>query len=427
MSENQPRILVISVGAWNSKVGSTWPNLLKYYPKENVTNISIRDEIPDSDVASRYFNISENRILKSIFNRKIKTGKEICAKTSTENNSDLDAHNERYQKMRKKRRFSLLMVRELAWKVGKWKTKELNDFIDSSNPDVILYSMSVYIHYSRIIRYAIKRTGAKAIGYIWDDTFTYKQSDDLGYKIYRFFQRRALKKLAKNTDKFFAISDMTKKEADEFFGIDSVILTKPLNIEPKVDYSNFKMPIKAVYTGNLFIGRDKALARIVKAAEKINRDGVKIKFDIYTTTILSDEIKKELNCDYCEIHNAVSQEEVFEIQRNSDLMLFVEDIDGPDARVARLSFSTKITDYLSSGKCIFAVGYKETAPMQYFIKSNSAVIASDDKEIEEKLSMLVNNPDLLVKYAENARITGLENHNEEKILSTFDSTIKSVL
>ena len=427
MSENQPRILVISVGAWNSKVGSTWPDLLKFYPKEYITNICIRDEIPDSDVASRYFSISENRVLKSIFNRKIKTGREVYAQISTDENQDLAAHNERYQKMRQKRRFSLLMARELAWKIGKWKTKELNDFIDSSNPDIILYSMSVYVHYSRVIRHAIKRTGARAIGYIWDDTFTYKQSDELGYKIYRFFQRRALKKIAKLSDNFFAISDMTKKEADEFFGIDSVILTKPLCREPKVDYTDFEMPVKAVYTGNLAIGRDKSLVRIVKAAKNINSNGVKIRFDIYTNTLLSDEIKKELNCDYSELHDAVPQKEVFEIQRNSDLMLFVEDIDGPDARVARLSFSTKITDYLSSGKCIFAVGYKETAPMQYFIKNDAAVIADNDKEIEEKLSMLVNNPELLVKYAENACDIGIKNHNEEKILNTFDSVIKSVL
>ena len=426
MSENQPRILVVSVGSWNSKVGSTWPSLLKKYNSENIANICIRDEIPDSNVCSRYFNISENRVIKSIFKRNIKTGKEISPQNCEDNAKDLNAHNERYKKMKKKRRYSLLMARELVWKLGNWKTSELDEFIDSFKPDIILYSMTVYIHHSNIVEYTIKRTGAKAVAYIWDDTFTYKQSDEIGYKVYRFFQRKALKRIAKMTDRFFAISDMTKKEADDFFGIDCAVLTKPLYIEPKVDYSNFNMPIKAVYTGNLFIGRDKSLARVIKAAENINRDGIKIKFDIYTSTVLSDEIKNQLNCDYCAVHNAVPQEEVFEIQRNSDLMLFVEDIDGKDARVARLSFSTKITDYLSSGKCIFAVGYKETAPMQYFIKNDAAIVASSDKEIEEKLEMFVNNPDLLVQYAENARITGIENHSEEKILNTFDMVIKSV-
>ncbi len=427
MSVKQPRVLVISVGAWSSKGGSTWPSLLKCYDSENVANICIRDDYPDSDVASRYFNISENRVLKSIFNKDVKTGKEIKTQKSSEIDQDLKAHNERYSKMRKKRRYSLLLARELAWKLGKWKSPELDSFIDSFKPDVILYSMTVYIHHTRLVEYAIKRTGAKAVAYIWDDTFTYKQSDELGYKIYRFLQRKSLKRVAKITNKFFAISDMTKKEADEFFGVDSVVLTKPLYRAPEVDYSKFEMPIKAVYAGNLFIGRDKSLARIVKAAERINSDGIKIRFDIYTSTELSEAIKNQLNCDYCEIHAPVPQQEVFEIQQKSDLMLFVEDIDGPDAKVARLSFSTKITDYLSSGKCIFAVGHKETAPMQYFINNDAAVIAAEDKEIEEKLSMLVNNPDLLVKYAENARDIGIRNHNEEKIISTFDNGIKSVL
>lgn len=427
MEGKQPRILVVGVTAWNIKFGSTWPFLLKIYDSENVANTYVREDLPNSRVCSRYFNISENRVLKSVFNRKIKTGREVFPEFTEENTQDLNEHNERYQKMKKKRRYSLLMARELVWRFGKWKTPEFDTFLDSFKPDIILYAMTTNIHHSNIVKYAIKRTGAKAVGYIWDDTFTYKQSDEIGYKIYRFFQRKALKKVAKLTDRFFAISDMTKKEADEFFGVDSVVLTKPLYRNPVVDYSDFNMPIKAVYTGNLIIGRDNTLARIIKAAEKINSDGVKIKFDIYTRTEIKDEYKSLFNSDFCKVHDAVPQEEVFEIQQKSDLMLFVEDIDGPDARVARLSFSTKITDYLSSGKCIFAVGHKDTAPMQYFINNEAAVIADNDKEIEEKLSMLVNNPELLIKYAENASVLGVKNHNEEKILNTFDEVINSVL
>lgn len=428
MREKQPRILVITVASWNSKVGSnTWTSLLKNYDSENIANICIRDELPDNKICSRYFAISENKVMKSILKRNIKTGKEVVPEFIEDNSADIHAHNERYHKMQKNRRYSLLLARELVWKLGNWKTAELDSFLDSFKPDIILHSMEGYIHLNDIVEYAIKRTGAKAIGYIWDDNFTYKQSDETGYKIYRFFQRKSLKRLAKKTSRFFAISDMTKEEADNFFGIDCVVLTKPLSVEPVVNYGEIKVPIKAVYTGKLAIGRDKTLARIVKAAEEINRDGVKIRFDIYTGTVLSDEMKNALNCDYCQLHAAVPQAEVLEIQRNSDMMLFVEDIDGKDARIARLSFSTKITDYLSTGKCIFAVGCRDTAPMQYFIKNDAAVIATDDKEIEEKLEMLANNPDLLVQYAEKSCKAGIENHSEEKIFNTFDSVIKSVL
>ena len=59
------KILVITVPSWNSKVGAnSWATLLEKYPSENIASIFIRDEIPDSEVCSRYFNISENRIIK---------------------------------------------------------------------------------------------------------------------------------------------------------------------------------------------------------------------------------------------------------------------------------------------------------------------------------------------------------------------------
>lgn len=115
MIRKQPRILVITVASWNSKVGSNiWASLLENYDNKNIANICIRDEIPDSNVCSRYFNISENRIIKSVFNKNIKTGKEICPQYCEDNVKDLVAHNERYQKMQKKRRYSLLMARELV-------------------------------------------------------------------------------------------------------------------------------------------------------------------------------------------------------------------------------------------------------------------------------------------------------------------------
>ena len=66
----------------------------------------------------------------------------------------------------------MLMLRDIIWKFGRWKTIELNDFLDDFKPDIILHSMEGYNHFNRIIEYAIKRTGARAVGYIWDDNFT---------------------------------------------------------------------------------------------------------------------------------------------------------------------------------------------------------------------------------------------------------------
>ena len=419
------KILVVTVTSWNSKIGAnSWATLLENFDSKNIANICIRDEIPDSKVCSRYFCISESKILKSVFKRKIRTGKEVEAQAEI-TDSTLFEHNARYAKYSKKRRYSMLLARELAWKLGKWKTDELNQFLDSFKPDIILHSMEGYIHLNRIIEYAIKRTGAKAIGYIWDDNFTYKQRSELGYKLYRFFQRKSLKRLAKKTDGFFAISEKTKKEADEFFGISSVVLTKPLSSMPEVNYGEIKKPISMLYTGNLLIGRDRSLLRLVNAIKRLGLDS-SFKIDVYTGTRLIDEVRNGIECDFCKIHEPISQKEVLEKQKEADVLLFLEDIDGKDARVARLSFSTKTTDYLSSGRCIFAIGNKDIAPMEYLESNRCAIVACDDIEIEKSLSLINENPERLIEFANAARKTGLKNHSREKIEETFFGVLNKV-
>lgn len=410
------RILVFTVSSWNSKVGAnSWATLLEEYDSSLVANICIRDEIPDSPVCSRYFNISENKIIKSVFNRKIKTGLEIDALHPTaSDNTDLDEHNTRYQKMTVKRRYSMLMLREIIWKFGRWKTKELDDYLDDFRPDIILHSMEGYIHLNRIIEYAIKRTGAQAVGYIWDDNFTYKQHRNLGYKIYRFFQRRSLKRLSRKTAEFLAISPFTKSEADKFFHINCHVLTKPLSRIPTVTEYNGTLPIRMIYTGNLLIGRDRSLVRLCKALNEVNSKQNMICLDVYTKTILPDSVLAELQNSYCHIHKPIPQAEALEKQNEADVLLLLEDIDGKDAKVARLSFSTKITDYLSTGKCIFAVGNCDTAPMQYFIENKAAIVCDTDEKILLGLNQLKNTC-TLNEYAQNACEAGKKNHDPESI------------
>lgn len=419
-----PKILVITVASWNSKVGSnTWTSLLRSRSAENIANLCIRDEIPDSPVCSRYFSISENKIIKSVLRRSVKTGREISANTYAEPTSDLMEHNSRYNQMRKKRRYSMLFARELIWKAGKWHTKELDDFLDDFKPDIILHSMEGYIHLNRITMYAIRRTGAKAIGYIWDDNFTYKQSKKIGYKFYRFFQRRSLKKLAKNTSDFFAISPYTKKEADAFLGIDCKILTKPLSRIPQEYEFRAKQPFRILYTGNLLIGRDRSLVRFVNALKKMPADFAVV--DVYTQTNLSDEIMCRLDPAICTVHEPIPQNEALKKQKDADILLFLEDIDGPDALVARLSFSTKITDYLSAGKPIFAIGNLLTAPMQYFIAHDAAMVAGTEEEIFLQLSNIHRDPIVLQKITQNSCQIAKKNHAPEMIQKTFDTVIQS--
>lgn len=421
----QPRILVFTVAAWNNMVGfDTWASLLSGFDPEYIANICIRDEIPDSEVCSRYFSISENKVLKSIFNRKIKTGREVLPKIDT-SSQDLIVHNERYRKYQSKRRYSLLIAREMVWKLGKWKSDELDEFLDSFKPDIILHSMESYIHLNRIVDYAIKRTGAKAVGYIWDDNFTYKQSKNLFFKLHRFFQRRSLKRLAAKTNAFFAITDKTKNEADEFFGIDCRLLTKPLYRTPRVDCASVNKPVKLLYTGKLVYGREQSLVALVDAVKSIGGEDSFV-IDVYTPNAIPPKLAKRLDCGFCRIHTAVAQSETLKLQSKADVLLFLEDMCGRYSQIPRLSFSSKITDYLSSGKCIFAVGNKYTAPMRYFAENGSAMVCTSKAEISAALETILTDETAIARFAEAAAESAIKNHDREKTIKIFTEVIYSV-
>lgn len=426
--KKSPRILIFTMTSWSSKVGAnTWETLLVHYNSEQLANICLRDEIPDSKVCSKYFCISENRVIKSILKRKTRTGREVVAQPlhKAEQNEDLLAHNARYAKMKKKRRYSMLLARELFWKLGKWKTKELDAFLDEFKPDIILHGMDGYIHMNRLVRYAQNRTGAKAIGYIWDDNCTYKQSKKIGYKVYRYFQRKSLKKLVKQTKEFFAITPKTKQEVDDFFNINCTVLSKPLNTMPVAEnYEILRKPLKMLYTGNLLIGRDKTLAKVSSTLKDINVEEENIILDVYTQTVLEEDYLKETKHAFCNIYPPLSQAEVLQKQKEADILLFLEDLSDENL-MARLSFSTKITDYFSAGKCIFAVGNADLAPMQYFKDTNSAIVVESENDLLQGMEKLLKK-ETLVNYAKNSVDCGMANHSAEYIHKTFDEVINRV-
>ena len=418
------KVLVCSVMCWNKTTGSdTFSTLMQGYEIDNIANVYMREGTPDSDVCRNYYEISENAVIKSVLKRKAKTGKRIKTDEIDLNavNENALATTERYKKHRKNRNIFKLFARELLWMFGKWKTKELNDFLDDFKPEVVFFAMEGYIHFARINRYILKKTRAKGIGYFWDDNFTYKQSKKIGYKIYRFFQRMSLKKLSKMCTSFFAISPKTKKEADEAFGINCEILTKPIDFENrKFEETELSHPLKMVYTGKLIIGRYDTIELIGKALDEINKDKVKIELDVYTMTEIEDTSKLSK---YVHLMEAVPQTEVAQIQKNADILLFAEATEGEHSQVARLSFSTKITDYLGSGKCIFAVGNKDVAPMEYLRDEDGAITAYDYDSILKALNEIANNQELVKEYAKKAFELGKRNHDkkiiQERLFSKF--------
>lgn len=422
MDSYQPRILVTTVSGWSNSVGSdTMSTLFSQYDKTKIASLYIRAEISDSPVCRRYFHFFEQRIIKSIFDKRIVTGEAyITSSNSSNTNSNDELQQERkfYSKFVNYRPWFLILLRELIWKFGRWKTKELDAFLDDFQPEVLFFPIESYIHFDRINEYIIKRCKPKlVVCNLWDDNFTYKQGNGIGFKIHRYWLRKHYREIVKMGNVFIAQNTKMQREFKEEFGKDTILITKPIfNIGVYKELTPHT-PIKLLYTGSLYINRDKSIIAISKAIGVINIGEIKVEMEIYSGTPISETQKKMIESSPgCRFMGHIKQDEVFKKQQEADVLLFVEDLSERNL-AARLSFSTKITDYFKAGKCIFAVGNKDLAPIEYLKEQNAAMVCTSEEEILPAIKTIVSDKNIISDYSHSAYECGKQNHDGGKILS----------
>ena len=310
--------------------------------------------------------------------------------------------------------------------MGNWKSNEFKKFLDEVNPDVLVCPIESYIHFNRINEYIIKAKHPKVIGILWDDNFTYRQQNKWWYFIHRYFLRKGVRRMINQCSVVFATSPKMQKECNQEFGINSQLLTKPIFFQQDCQPYMVGNPIRIIYTGNLYVNRDKTMASISRVLDKINEAGIKVVLDIYTNSPLTEKQKTAIvKPDYCRIHPPVPSSEVKELQAKADILLLAEAIGRKGDMSARLSFSTKITDYFLAGKCIWAVGNPELASISYLANNDAALLSIDETSILEVLNRVVSTPELISEYALKGVKCGKLNHSAADIQNKLYSAIDS--
>ena len=142
------KILINTVDAWNNRVGAnTMSSIFSVFPKENLANIYIRPQVPNSPVCENYFQISEMDLIKSIIFKNTITGHRFSGKEQNIESKILDVekkHTRLYKIFAKRRFWLFILIRELLWKLGKWKSQEFINFIKVFSPDVIVNILTVF-------------------------------------------------------------------------------------------------------------------------------------------------------------------------------------------------------------------------------------------------------------------------------------------
>lgn len=426
MDKQFPKTLIVSRGVWDDHQGtsSTLTNFFEDYDPSKLAQIYIETKQPNTSCCYRFFQISEFSLVHKFWKWKLKTGHAFDTRDNDQMPiPDVIARQEAGAMgyVRGHRSLAFSFLREILWSFNGWKSKELLSFILDFNPDVIWLDGSPLPLMNRLYDYVLKIARKPASIFMQDDVFSYNSCGKNIFKILRRHHlRRTVRRVVGQCSNMFVASPKMKQEYDGIFNVDSVFIAKSFNLRvaDAVSIAPHR-PLRMVYLGQVIYGRIKTLIAISEALASINKNGTKIQLFVYTNNQI-EEIDKQLllKGGNTFINDPVPYDEVPSVINNNDVVVFVETFDSQLNKIARLSFSTKISDYLRSRKCIIAIGPSDVAPIQYFLEEDAAIVATDSNEILLALNRLTDS-EIVRDYAIKAYACALKNHERKKMNATI--------
>lgn len=390
-----------------------------------LASIYTRNGLPDQRI-KKAFRVNEKMLLKRLLGKSKQVGEVVTQRYGE--NAKLTEVNKSIMRYAQKKRYTVMFwMQDLLWCLNFWKSPELENFIETYNPDVVFTLLSNNIFLNRIILHILKITKKNLVLYAWDNNFLWNkyQRSPLRW-INQFFERIYMHKVVKKADKFYVISDIQKKDYEKAFGVPCKILTKSddFSVPPQIkkEYNN---PLQLVFTGNIGTNRWKSLALIANVLKEINNETVKAQLRIYTGTPLTDKMKKNLNVEGTSfIMGSVPASEIPQIQSDADMLVHVEAMDLKNKLAVRQSFSTKIVDYFKAARPILAVGPHDVASIDHLIKNDCALTAETTDELITKLKSVIDNPQKLTEIALKGYECGKRHHDKTKMNQMLENDLK---
>lgn len=181
-----------------------------------------------------------------------------------------------------------------------------------------------------------------------------------------------------------------------------------------------------VYAGGLHLGRDKALQHIGECIEQVcSKTGKRALFSIYTSPENIDLYESEFaHLKNTELCRAVAHDQICDIYRNSDVLVHVESTALEDNDFFKYSVSTKISEYLATGRSFLFWGPESISLFSFLRDNQLAYTVSNERELENAIIELMEGK--RNEYSEHAR-TYAEQHFDISIArACFEEIIETV-
>lgn len=373
------KVLVISANGFSKTLnnGKTLEAMFSAFNRDDLCQIVSRPQKQiDFEFCNSYYCITEADTLIGIVSKR-ESGNILnrCTNIGSSNTTD---------RLYRLKKMIPQLIRDIAADCTNWQTEKFNKWLIAQKPDLLfLVGGSRFLH--SIALYVKSYLNIPLATFYTDDYIIYPHFYGLTGSYLKNKLIASYRKIISESNLCFAIGDIMSKEYAEYFGKKFHPIMNALAPESYIEPESHNN-IVVSYFGGLHLNRWQMLIKF----RKLLPDN--IEFNVYTSSVLSEKIAKSFNDSKIIHRGCISGEELRNAMLNSDILLHVESDDKSNRRLTRLSVSTKIPEYLMSGRCIIGFGPQEVASMKELSNNDvgySIDSTKSDSDIREQLKLIL--------------------------------------
>ena len=175
-----------------------------------------------------------------------------------------------------------------------------------------------------------------------------------------------------------------------------------------------------VYAGGLHLNRHLSLYKI---QESIRENKINATLIIYTSDRNREKYETIFDKEITEFRDFLPHNRVGEIYEEADVLVHVESFDTDQIAYTKYSLSTKIPEYMASGKPILCFAPKDISVYQYVEEAEAGMCASNEILLAGCMLTLSNDRLLREKLGKNGREYALANHDINRAQAHFAEVI----
>lgn len=431
LNEDLPRVLFVSVNPFSetSNNGKTFASFFEGYPEGRLAQLYFHREVPSSRVCSRYYHVTDEDILRSLWRPWSVTGAEV-ERGDQNVTSPLPSapHNAL------KRSSLARLFRQVLWTGVRLENERLLSWLDNFDPQVIFFcggdAAALYAKVERISQ----RYAAALVYYITDDYVLPVRSRNWAGAISRAWTRRVFLRMSRQADLVLTVGEKMSIRYEEVFGVKSSPIMNIVEVPGCGDKAirrpgTVEKPVRLTYAGSFHSNRWRVLEQLRDSLERLSHQGVYAELHIYgpePTKDVADAIHRPPLSRYGGLLDA---RQLGEALAETDILVHVEADDPESIAVTALSVSTKIPEYLASGKPVLAVGPNNVASIEYLSDNAAAAVVEpgDQRRLDAEILRLAKDPSFRAELGRRGHSLAMRNHDGRLVRARLWRDLKALV